>query len=222
MKTEMRPLRLRIEAAIAATTLVVLSPLLAAIAVAIYLSDPGCVFYMADRAGLRGAPFRMFKFRTMYAASEGSRIAAQGDPRIFPFGRLLRRLRLDELPQLINIMRGQMAFAGPRPEDPWIVEHLYSADDRETLDVLPGLTSPGTLYYVTQAEQHINPGDAEAAYVAGPLRRKLELDRVYVREASAWRDFRLVAETLWVLVNLVTLRAGRKPGGGVEAPAPGN
>ncbi len=194
------------EALIAAAALVGLSPLLAAIAVAIRISNPGPVFYMAERVGLRGARFRMYKFRTMYAAPAGSRIAAPEDPRIFPFGRLLRRLRLDELPQLINIVRAEMAFVGPRPEDPWIVGHFYTDSDRETLNVLPGLTSPGTLYYCTHAERHLNPGDAEAAYAAGPLRRKLDLDRTYIREASAAGDVRLALRTLALLANLTFSR----------------
>jgi lipopolysaccharide/colanic/teichoic acid biosynthesis glycosyltransferase len=215
----MRPRRRKVEAVIAGAALLLLSPLFAAIAIAIYLSDPGSVFYMADRAGLHGTRFRMFKFRTMYRHSFGARIAAPGDTRIFPLGRLLRRLRLDELPQLINIVRGEMAFVGPRPEDPWIVDHVYSAADRETLNVLPGLTSPGTLYYCMHAEQSLNGDDAEAAYMAGPLRRKLEFDRTHMSEASATSDFSLVVRTLWLLATVVTLRAGPKPRGSAEAPA---
>jgi lipopolysaccharide/colanic/teichoic acid biosynthesis glycosyltransferase len=199
----LQPLRCRIEAFIAGTALAVLSPLLVAIAVAIRISGPGPVFYMAERIGLRGARFRMYKFRTMYVTPAGSRITAPQDPRIFPFGRLLRRLRLDELPQLINIVRGEMAFVGPRPEDPWIVGHFYTETDRETLNVLPGLTSPGTLYYCAHAEPQLNPGDAEAAYLAGPLRRKLELDRAYIRKASAAGDVRLALRTLFLLVRLI-------------------
>jgi lipopolysaccharide/colanic/teichoic acid biosynthesis glycosyltransferase len=118
----------------------------------------------------------------------------------------LRRLRLDELPQLINIVRGDMAFIGPRPEDPWIVEEVYSAADRETLNVLPGLTSPGTLYYCTHAERSLDRTAPEADYFAGPLRRKLELDRAYMRVTSAASDLRLVIRTLGV----VTILAARK------------
>lgn len=152
----MRLLRRKVEAAIAGIALVVLSPLLVAIAIAIYISDPGPVFYVAERVGLRGVAFRMYKFRTMRVASEGSRIAAPGDPRIFGFGGMLRRLRLDELPQLINIACGEMAFAGPRPEDPWIVERFYTDADRKTLDVLPrrGRSDPHRLFVLCHQESH--------------------------------------------------------------------
>lgn len=215
----MQPLQRRIERFVAAAALALLSPLLAVIAVAIILSDGAPVFYMANRVGLRGAPFRMFKFRTMYAATPGSRIAAPDDPRIFPLGRLLRRLRLDELPQLINIVRGEMAFVGPRPEDPWIVAHHYTVADRETLNVLPGLTSPGTLYYCAHAEPQINPAGADAAYTAGPLRRKLDLDRAYIREASLCVDLRLVLETTRLLA-LATLTPSAPPTAAARTPPP--
>ena len=172
------------------------------IAIGIWVSDPGPVFYLADRSGVRGAIFRMYKFRTMRIASEpGSRISESRDPRVFAFGRLLRRLKLDELPQLLNIIRGEMAFVGPRPEDPWFVEHVYTEADRETLETLPGLTSPGTLYYVTHAERFPDDTDTEASYISGPLKIKLALDRAYVSRASAAYDLRLIMETVWVLAG---------------------
>jgi lipopolysaccharide/colanic/teichoic acid biosynthesis glycosyltransferase len=189
---------------LAATLLLGLSsPLWLLIAAGIKLSDPGPVFYIASRAGLRGVPFRMFKFRTMRVAQERqSRIAAANDSRVFPFGALLRRFKLDELPQLLNIIRGEMAFVGPRPEDPWIVEKAYTMKDRETLDTLPGLTSPGTLYYYAQGEQHLANEDTESSYTAGPMRKKLELDREYMQTASAASDLRVVCQTLAVLLRL--------------------
>lgn len=193
----MRPHRRKIEAVLAAAALILGAPLFAIVAIGIWLSDPGPVFYLADRAGLGGIPFRMYKFRTMRVTSApASRIAGPADSRVFPFGRLLRRLKLDELPQLLNILRGEMAFVGPRPEDPWIVDHVYTAADRETLNVLPGLTSPGTLYYFTQAEPFLDSANAEASYIAGPLPKKLALDRAYIRKASALKDLRLVAQAL--------------------------
>ncbi len=192
--------RRKTEAVLAAAALLVTAPLLAAIAIGIWISDPGPIFYRAERAGLRGVPFRMYKFRTMRIASApGSRIAESNDPRAFPFGRLLRRLKLDELPQLLNIVRGEMAFVGPRPEDPWFVDHAYTEADRETLEVPPGLTSPGTLYYFTHAEQFLDSGDVEASYISGPLKRKLALDRAYVARACAAYDLRLALQTIRVL-----------------------
>lgn len=204
----MQPRRRKTEAVLAAAAIVVAAPVFAIIAIGIWLSDPGPVFYLADRAGLRGVPFRMYKFRTMRLASApGGRITGREDPRIFPFGRMLRRLKLDELPQLFNILRGEMAFVGPRPEDPWIVDSVYTAADRETLSVLPGLTSPGTLYYFTHAEPFLDSADAEAAYIAGPLQKKLALDRAYMHKASASADLRMVAQAF----GCVFLRFSRHP-----------
>jgi lipopolysaccharide/colanic/teichoic acid biosynthesis glycosyltransferase len=192
----------------AAFLLLLTVPLWAAIAVAIWLSDGRPVFYLGDRVGLRGVRFRVWKFRTMRRVS-GSRISGPQDARIFPFGTLLRKLRLDELPQLINILRGEMAFVGPRPEDPWFVENAYTDADRQTLEVLPGLTSPGTIYYVRHAEQFLSNTETEASYLSGPMQEKLALDREYVAGASAWRDFRLVGETAWVLACLALERPAR-------------
>jgi lipopolysaccharide/colanic/teichoic acid biosynthesis glycosyltransferase len=187
---------------LAAVALLAAVPLMLVIAIGIWVSDPGPVFYLADRSGVRGAVFRMYKFRTMRIGSgPGSRIAEARDSRVFAFGRLLRRLKLDELPQLLNIIRGEMAFVGPRPEDPWFVEHVYTEADRETLEMPPGLTSPGTLYYIAHAEQFPGATDTEASYISGPLRIKLALDRAYVSKASVALDLRLVIETLWVLAG---------------------
>ncbi len=194
--------RSRTEAAIAAVLVVVSAPLWLAIAIGIKLSNPGPIFFIADRAGLHGKPFRLMKFRTMRIASgPQSRISAANDSRVFPFGAILRTLKLDELPQLINIARGEMAFVGPRPEDPWFVENHYTPADRETLSVLPGLTSPGTLYYVTEAESAIDPTATESSYVSGPLQRKLALDRAYIATASPLSDMRVIAKTVLVLLG---------------------
>jgi lipopolysaccharide/colanic/teichoic acid biosynthesis glycosyltransferase len=172
------------------------------VAIGILLSDPGPLFYVADRAGVRGAVFRMYKFRTMWAGSSGgSRISEARDSRAFPLGALLRRLKLDELPQLWNIVRGEMAFVGPRPEDPWFVAHVYTQADRETLEVPPGLTSPGTLYYFTHAEQFLDRTDTERSYISGPLKVKLAMDRAYVRNVTAVHDLHLAAETIRVLAS---------------------
>lgn len=205
--------RRRAEAVLAAGALLLMAPLLTVIAIGILISDPGPVFYLAERVGVRGVRFRMYKFRTMrIATGPGSRITGAGDPRVFPFGRLLRRLKLDELPQLLNIIRGEMAFVGPRPEDPWFVDRYYTGADRETLEVPPGLTSPGTLYYFTQAEASLDSADTEASYVSGPLKLKLALDRAYVHDASAFYDLRLAFQTIRVLgrTAISSMQAGRR------------
>ncbi len=194
---------------LAAVALLLTAPLVLVIAIGIWFSDPGPVFHIADRAGVRGVIFRMYKFRTMRIASgPGSRIADARDARVFAFGRLLRRLKLDEIPQLVNIIRGEMAFVGPRPEDPWFVDHFYTEADRETLETPPGLTSPGTLYYFSYAEQLLDHANTEASYISGPLKIKLALDRAYVFNRSAAYDLRLAAETVRELVRVAL---GRQP-----------
>jgi lipopolysaccharide/colanic/teichoic acid biosynthesis glycosyltransferase len=193
----LRRQRRKAEAVLAAAALLLATPLLLFIAIGICISDPGPVFHVAERVGAGGVRFRMYKFRTMRVAAGladlGSRITEARDPRVFAFGWWLRRLKLDELPQLLNIIRGEMAFVGPRPEDPWFVENHYTGADRETLEVPPGLTSPGTLYYLA------HEADNEASYITGPLKTKLALDRAYVRQASAVYDLRLALQTMRIL-----------------------
>lgn len=148
----------------------------------------------------------MFKFRTMRTAPAGSggRITSGVDPRIFPVGRWLRRLKLDELPQLANVVRGEMAIVGPRPEDPTIVADHYAPFMLETLEVLPGLTSPGSLQYYAEEEGDIpsDPDLAERHYAEVLLPRKIALDLVFVRNRS-WRyEMELIVRTVASLFGI--------------------
>lgn len=181
------------------------APVLALAAIGIKFSDEGPVVYRARRAGLEGHPFTMFKLRTMRTTSnvvESVRITGGIDTRVFPFGRLLRRFKIDELPQLFNILRGDMAIVGPRPEDPSIVEREYVPWMRETLRVFPGLTSPGSLdYYADERCLPDDQVDAEAAYLRDLLPRKLAVDIVYVRHRSASYDALLVLRTVFGLMG---------------------
>ena len=192
----------------ACLALLVLSPLFIFAAVGIMVSSPGPILYRARRVGLYGAPFWLYKFRSMYVSGRAagcaetqpaSRITGANDSRVFRFGALLRRLKIDELPQLLYIVRGEMAFVGPRPEDPWIVEHHYSAEDWETLHVFPGLTSPGTIYYYLHAEQFVDSADPENSYIHGPLKTKLAIDRMYLRRASLSADLKILGRTAGIL-----------------------
>lgn len=175
------------------------APVLVIAALGIKASDWGPVLYRAQRAGLEGHPFTMLKLRTMRSASSGgsSRITGGMDPRVLPWGRLLRRLKLDELPQLVNVMRGDMAIVGPRPEDLTIVEREFAPWMRETLSVLPGLTSPGSLhYYADEAGLPGSSADAEAEYLRVLLPQKLAVDLVYVRNRSIAYDVALILRTV--------------------------
>jgi lipopolysaccharide/colanic/teichoic acid biosynthesis glycosyltransferase len=175
--------------------IVALSPLFGAIAAAIKLDSPGPIMYRATRSGRGGRPFTMYKFRTMQERREthGPKITTHADRRITRVGRLLRPTRLDELPQLWNVLRGDMSLVGPRPEDPHYVE-LYSADDRAVLLARPGITSLATLLY--RDEERLLVGEGwERVYVEQVMPAKLAMDRAYVERRSLWRDLKIIAAT---------------------------
>lgn len=174
------------------------SPILAAAAVMIKKSDPGPVLYRAARAGVGGRPFAMYKLRTMRQHSDAlGSITAAADTRIFPAGGLLRKLKLDELPQLANVVTGDMALVGPRPEAVDIVNDHYRPWMMETLTVPPGITGPGSLHYIEQ-EKELPPDPSEAlrVYVETLLPRKLAYELVYVRSRSFRYELQLIGRTL--------------------------
>jgi len=189
----------------AALGLAALSPLFLVAALAIRLDSSGPVFYRQERVGLRGRRFRIHKFRTMAAdAGEGPQLTVGEDQRVTRVGRVLRRYKLDELPQLIDVVRGDMSLVGPRPEVPRYVAH-YSPRDREiVLSVRPGITDFASIRYRDESEVLARYPDPEATYVHRILPRKLRYYRFYVGRRSTWLDLRLIAMTLCAL-------AGREP-----------
>lgn len=193
-----------VERGVALAGLVLTSPALALAAAAIKLSSPGPVLYRATRVGRRGRPFTMLKLRTMHVDSEhAGQITGGRDPRVFAAGRILRRLKLDEVPQLANVVRGEMSFVGPRPESPDIVERHYRPWMRETLSLPPGIVGPGSLWYFTQEDAL--PDDAQAAesfYVETLLPQKLARELVFVRQPTGRYRCELVARTLLRIVRL--------------------
>lgn len=190
-----------IDVTLAALALVALAPLLAVAAVGIVCTSPGPILFRARLAGRGGRLFTMYKLRTMHVdqRGSGSRITAERDPRVFALGRLLRRLKIDELPQLVNVLRGEMSLVGPRPQHPDIVRDHYAPEHWETLRVRPGLASPGSLYDSTHGEAIVGSGDAERRYAERLLPLVLALDLVYVRHASLRYDLALVVRTLGLL-----------------------
>ena len=186
---------------LSAGALIALSPLWAIASAGIRLSSPGPLLFTARRMGRHGREFTMYKFRTMHRGAErGAAITAANDPRVYRFGRWLRASKIDELPQLINVLKGDMSIVGPRPEDPDIVRRCYRAEDLETLAVRPGLASPGSIYNYTHGEQRLTSADAVAAYGDTLLPLKLALDRVYLRDATVVYDVRIIARTVYVIV----------------------
>jgi lipopolysaccharide/colanic/teichoic acid biosynthesis glycosyltransferase len=191
------------ERALALFVLVAVAPVLAVCAAGIQLSSPGPVLYRARRVGRGGREFAMLKLRTMRvgAAADG-RITGAHDARVVSrFGASLRRLKIDELPQLWNVVRGEMAIIGPRPEDPEIVRRCYTAEHRSLLAVLPGLASPGSLYCATHADRELPDADAERDYIEHVLPITTALDLFYVRHASWWYDLRIVGRTLRLILT---------------------
>ena len=190
---------------LAAVALLLLMPVMAIAALGIVLTDPGPILYRARRAGRGGHEFEMLKFRSMRGALSGSgpAITATGDARVSAFGRLLRATKVDELPQLINVLHGDMCIVGPRPEDPSIVSRWYTTADRETLDCPPGLSSPGSIYQYTHGDSLLDAEDPEGTYLRDLMPIKLALDRVYVRSRSPGYDARIVARTVLVLLGRI-------------------
>lgn len=184
--------------------LVVLSPLMSVIAVVIRIAEGNPILYRAARVGRGGEVFTMHKFRTMrVGAAATSRITASADPRVFPLGSVLRRWKLDELPQLWDVLRGVMSIVGPRPEDPELVARFYTEAMRETLAVRPGLTSPGALWGTLHGEAELGVGNPEEAYASAVLPMKLALERVYVRDQTLLYDLRIIGRTIWGVLHLV-------------------
>ncbi len=176
--------------------IVLLSPLWALVAVTIKLDSPGPVFYRARRVGKDGKLFRLYKFRTMVTDADkyGPAITAAGDPRITRVGRLLRRTKIDELPQLLNVLKGEMSLVGPRPEDPRYVA-LYTEEQREILRVRPGITSAASLTY-RHEELLLQGEDWERVYQTEIMPAKLAIDLEYLRHRTLWSDLVLIAKTI--------------------------
>lgn len=184
--------------------LVLLVPVLAALALLILAVDRHAPLYLAGRIGRDGQPFRMAKFRTMRRTGKpGSAITSVGDARVTALGKVLRNTKLDELPQLFNIARGEMAMFGPRPEDPGIVERCYTAEMRRSLEFKPGLLSPGTLWTLRNFRKMENASDPESAYARDILPKRLAIDAAYFRDATAAGNLHLALETAAFLLKRI-------------------
>jgi lipopolysaccharide/colanic/teichoic acid biosynthesis glycosyltransferase len=192
-----------LDLAVAAPALLLLTPLLLCTALAIKLGSPGPVFFRQLRVGRHGVPFRIHKFRTMVldAPQRGLPLTVGDDPRITRVGAWLRARRIDELPQLIDVLAGHMSLVGPRPEVPqWVAR--YPAQLRErVLAVRPGITDPSTLHYAGEAEQLARAADPEREYVEVILPHKLALAADYAERATLWSDLQVLAQTAALLLG---------------------
>jgi lipopolysaccharide/colanic/teichoic acid biosynthesis glycosyltransferase len=181
--------------------LVLLVPLFLVVAVLIKLDSPGSVFYRGVRVGLLGKPFRIFKFRTMVQDpdQDGASSTPEGDARITRVGRFLRKYKLDELPQLINVLKCEMSLVGPRPQVPWAMA-LYSEQERELLRVRPGITDYASLQFANEGELLRGSTDPDKDYLEKIHPEKMRLGLEYVRTRSFLVDCKLVLQTLLAII----------------------
>ena len=182
--------------------LAVIWPVLLAVALAIKIDDPGPVFYRQVRVGRGGKPFRIFKFRTMVvdADKKGLAITVGGDNRITRVGAFLRKTKLDELAQLLNVLAGEMSFVGPRPEVQKYVD-LYTPYQRQVLLVRPGITDYASIAYRNENELLASAGDPERMYIDVIMPDKIELNMKYLREISPAADLRLIFSTIAAVIR---------------------
>ena len=190
-----------IDLVVAIVLLLVLSPVLAVAAIAVKCSGSGPTFFRQIRVGRGGKPFEILKFRTMRTTSSpGPLITGAGDPRVTRVGRVLRRWKVDELPQLVNVLRGEMSFVGPRPEVPRYV-NMFAEQYRELLAVRPGITDIASMAFRDEETLLGRSSNPEDLYVREILPRKLALSHAYVRRRSFGLDLRLIARTVAAILG---------------------
>ena len=185
--------------------LVLLTPLLGLVALLVKSDDGGPVFFRQERVGYRGRPFRIWKFRTMVPdAARGLPLTVESDTRVTRIGGWLRRSKLDELPQLFNVLVGEMSLVGPRPEVPCYVAS-YSAAQRRVLELVPGVTDEASIRYVAESALLAAAFDPERVYVSEIVPDKIRLNLAYAAHATVWTDLWVILATLR---RLVTSRNG--------------
>ena len=181
--------------------LLVLAPLFAAVAVWIKIDSRGPVFFRQQRVGKNGVPFNIIKFRTMHDDAHESLLTVGNDRRITKAGKFLRRHKLDEFPQLINVVGGSMSLVGPRPEVPRYVDCYPPEVRSQVLSVTPGITDWASIYYKEENSLLSRTVNPEQAYLDTILPAKLKYNLRYVHERSFWNDIRIIFTTLALLVR---------------------
>ena len=184
----------------ATLALVVLSPVFVTVAALVRLTSGCPIFFVQERVGRGGRPFRLLKFRSMVPNRPGLEVTASDDTRITPIGRYLRRYKLDELPQLFNVLKGDMSFVGPRPEVRHYVE-LFAADYARILCVRPGLTDFAAIEFCDEESLLATAPDPERAYVESILPAKIVLYDRYLQRMSLTTDLSILTRTLVALIK---------------------
>ena len=181
--------------------LIIISPLLILISIFIKLDSKGKILYNQKRVGINGKVFKLFKFRTMKPGSDKKGLLTIGnDTRITRVGKVLRKTKLDELPQLFNIIIGDMSVVGPRPETPNYVE-LYNKEQKEVLSIRPGLTDYASLEFINESELLAKQDDPEQAYINTIMPQKLSLNIKYIRDQSFLLDLKIIFRTIFKILN---------------------
>lgn len=194
------PVKRLLDLLLAGPALVVLAPLLLGLAIAVKASSPGPALFRQERMGRGGVPFVLLKFRSMRQGGGGPAVTAAGDVRITPVGQFLRRYKLDELPQLLNVIRGDMSIVGPRPEVRRYVE-AFPAEYARVLSIRPGLTDIAAVAYRDEEGILAAAPDPEAAYLREVLPRKLALYEQYLSTMSLRTDLQLILQTIVVILR---------------------
>ena len=178
--------------------LIILSPIFLILSIAIKIDSPGPVFFRQIRVTQYGKEFRIFKFRTMVIDAEklGAQVTSDEDPRVTRVGNFIRKIRLDEIPQLINVLFGTMTFVGTRPEVPKYVEQ-YSEEMLATLLLPAGVTSEASVYFKNEAKLLENSDNIEKTYIEEVLPQKMEYNFQYLKKFSAWHDLRIIFFTVF-------------------------
>ena len=178
--------------------LIIILPVLIILALLVKVTSKGPIFYRQERVGLEGGIFKLLKFRTMVIDADkiGSCVTVKNDPRITPVGSFLRNFKLDELPQLMNVLKGDMSFVGPRPDVPGFADKL-AGEDRIILSVRPGITGPATLKYRNEEELLAQQADPDKFNAEVIYRDKIKLNREYVANRSFWKDLGYILETVF-------------------------
>jgi lipopolysaccharide/colanic/teichoic acid biosynthesis glycosyltransferase len=183
--------------------LIILSPFLLIVALAVRLGSPGPVIFRSWRVGRFGKEFSLLKFRTMTrdAPLKGSKITIGKDARITRLGALLRRCKVDELPQLLNVIKGEMSLVGPRPEVPEYVR-LYTPEQNAVLNLVPGITDPASIKYALESEVLGASESPQTNYVQHIMPDKIRMNLEYAAGANRWTDFLLLLKTLGRIIRL--------------------
>ena len=177
-------------------------PVYVIIAILIKLDSKGDVFYRQERIGKNGFPFNVFKFRTMIpeAFSKGTLTVGSRDPRVTRVGYYLRKYKLDELPQLFNVILGDMSFVGPRPEIKKYTD-LYTKEQRKILSIKPGITDYASIKFRNENDILASSDNPEKLYVEKIMSQKIELNMIYINDNHVFKDVQIILQTFYTIIN---------------------